>query len=63
MSRAKLGSLGARIGFWSIFYYSYSKEPPKIISVIIEAPILLPETLGLEAYPAQGGSLERPKTP
>ena len=30
-----------RIGFWGPFYYNYNKEHPKIVQVIIKAPILL----------------------
>ena len=36
-----IGALIIRIGFWGILYYSYNKEPPqKIVLVIIWAPTL-----------------------
>ena len=34
------GALIIRTGFWGPLYHSYSKEPPKIVLVIISAPIL-----------------------
>ena len=38
---SKIGALIIRIGFWGpIIYYSYNKEPPKIVEVIFKAPIL-----------------------
>ena len=33
-----IGALIIRIGFWGILYYSYNKEPPKIVQVMIKAP-------------------------
>ena len=35
-----IGALIFRIGFWGPLYYKYYKEPPKIVSAIIKAPIL-----------------------
>ena len=43
-----IGALKIRIWFWGgIFYYNYNKEPPKIVQVIIEAPILTGLALGV----------------
>ena len=44
-ARDTIGALIVRIGFWGPSYYKYNKEPPKILLVIIWAPILLYKTL------------------
>ena len=28
-----------RIGFWGLFYFNYNKDPPKIVQVLIQAPV------------------------
>ena len=38
---ANMGALIIRIGFWGPLYYNCNKEPPKIVWVIMKAPILL----------------------
>ena len=35
-----IGALIIRIGFWRPLYYNYSKEPPKIVSVIMKPPVV-----------------------
>ena len=30
-SRFNIGALMIRIGFWGLLYYTYNKEPPKIV--------------------------------
>ena len=37
-----IGTSIIRIGFWGPLNYTFNKEPPKILLVIIQAPILTP---------------------
>ena len=38
--RDTIGALMIRIEFWGPLYYIHNKEPPKIVKVIIKAPIV-----------------------
>ena len=40
-----------RIRFWGPLYYTYDKEPPKIVKVIIKAPIVPPTKPPKEVTP------------
>ena len=40
--RPTIGALIIRIGCWGPFYYNDNKEPPKIVYLIIKAPIVNP---------------------